>query len=298
LRVLAVVNPISGGVDKEPFMNHFKDEMEKFGIDYEAFYTTGKNDEENFKKSVSSFQPDKITSVGGDGTTLFTACNLLDSKIPFGIMPLGSANGMATELGVEADPRDALSDFLKSNRTCPLDLILVNDKHYCLHIGDVGINANIVEDFSKDEGRGMVSYAKHFVDRVLRRELMEFRIVADGKTYSQKGYMIAIANSRKYGTGVVLNYDGNPTDGKFEVVVLNNIDSKTLLKAGLSKFNEELSKENNVTTISCQEAIVKMDNPHMLQLDGELIGEVSEFSGKIISSAVQLVTTTKNPFVG
>jgi diacylglycerol kinase family enzyme len=297
LKVLAVVNPISGGVDKEPFMNHFRGEMEKFGIEYESFYTTGKDDDSNLKKAISEFQPDKIASVGGDGTTLFTACNLLDTDIPFGIMPQGSANGMATELGVEADPKLALSDFLKSSLTCPLDLVLVNDEHYCLHIGDIGINANIVEDFTKDEGRGMVSYAKHFVDRVARREMMEFNIIADGKEYHQTGYMIAIANSRKYGTGVVLNYEGDPTDGKFEVVVLNNINSKTLLKAGLSKFNEEMSKKNNVTTISCKEAIVKLDKKHMLQLDGELIGKVSEFSGKIMGSAVQLVTTRKNPFV-
>ena len=58
-----------------------------------------------------------------------------------------------------------------------------------------------------------------------------------------------------------------------------------------------MSKENNVTTIACKEAIVKLDKAHMLQLDGELIGEVDKFSGRIITSAVQLVTTRKNPFV-
>lgn len=278
-------------------MRHFSGEMDKFGIDYETFHTLGKDDDTNLKKCITEYSPDKIASIGGDGTTLFTACNLMDSSIPFGIIPLGSANGMATELGVENDPKDALSDFLQSNMTCPLDLVLVNNAHYCLHIGDVGINANVVEDFTKDEARGMASYAKHFVDRVVNRELMEFQIEADGKSYNQKGYMIAIANSRKYGTGVVLNYHGNPTDGVFEVVVLNDIDSRTLLRAGLSRFNEEMSKENNVTTISCKEAKVKLNKPHMLQLDGELIGEVEEFSGKVISSAVQLVTTRKNPFV-
>jgi diacylglycerol kinase family enzyme len=297
LKILAVVNPISGGVDKEPFMSHFKSEMENFGIDYETFYTTGKNDDENLKKSISDFEPDRIASVGGDGTTLFTACNLMASKIPFGIMPLGSANGMAAELGVDNDPKNALSDFLKSHTTCPLDLVLVNDEHYCLHIGDVGINANIVEDFTQDKGRGMASYAKHFIDRVVKKELIKCSIEADGKTYEQNGYMVAIANSRKYGTGVVLNYVGDPTDGKFEVVVLNEIDSKTLMKAGLSKFNEEMSKENNVTIISCNEVLIKFDKPHMLQLDGELIGKVSALSGKIVSSAVQLVTSKKNPFV-
>lgn len=297
MKVLAVINPISGGVDKKPFFDHFKNELSIFGIEYEKYTTTGKDDDEQLKELIKTYKPDRIASIGGDGTSIFTATTLLNSDIPFGIIPLGSANGMAKELGVDPDPNTALSDFLKSNLYCSLDLIHVNDKHYCMHLGDVGINANIVNDFSKEESRGMTSYAKHFIDRIINREFMEFHIEADGRIYEQTGFMAAIANSRKYGTGVVLNYHGNPTDGRFEVVVLTELDSKTLLSVGLSRFNEELAKVSSVLVYSCKEAKIRLNRSHMLQLDGELIGEVTEFTARIIPSAVKMVTTGKNPFI-
>ena len=298
MKILAVANPIAGGVDKGEFVGHFESQMKKFGIVSEIFYTTGNNsDGYNLKKSLESFHPDRVISIGGDGTTLFTACSLINSQIPFGIIPLGSANGMAAELAVDPDPNVALADILQSKMTCPLDLILVDEKYYCIHIGDVGINAEIVEGFSRDESRGMTSYIKHFLERILHSELLEYQIEADGKMYEGTGYMIAIANSRKYGTGIVLNYDGNPTDGWFELVILKEINTKILVKAGLTWFNEELAKGDNIEVIQCKEATVSLNQTQTLQLDGEIIGEFSNFKSRILASSVRVVTTKNNPFL-
>ncbi len=296
MKILAAVNPISGGVDKKPFLRDFKGQMKMYGIEYQIFNTTGKDDNRLFSKSLQEFQPDKVISVGGDGTTLFTAINLMQSTVPFGIIPLGSANGMATELGVEKDPLMALSDIIQTHHTCPLDLILVNELHYCLHIGDVGINANIVEDFSNDGDRGMLSYAKYFADRIQSSEEFTITLKINGEEHVEKGYMVAIANARKYGTGVVLNYYGNPTDGKFEIAIIKSIDARTMVRAGLSKFNEEFSRESDTKTYSCTSVEISLDKPRILQLDGEIIGKQDKINASIIANAVNLVTTTKNPF--
>jgi len=298
MKILVVVNPISGGVDKEPFLKHLEQVFDKYGIQREIFRTTGKNDDQNLQKVLKSYDPDRVLSLGGDGTTLFTAQNLLETNYPFGIIPLGSANGMSTELGVNSDPKIALDDFLKSQMVRGLDLILVNEEHYCLHIGDVGLNARIVEEFSKDKERGMLTYAKHFVREIEKAPLTKYKIEKDGEVIETEGYMLALANSRKYGTGVVLNYYGNPMDGKFELIILKKVDNSTLIRAGLSKFNEEYSKDNQVDTITCSSEIkVTFNIPKTLQLDGEMIGEMNGFEARILPSAVKLITSTNNPFV-
>ena len=221
----------------------------------------------------------------------------MDTDCPFGIIPLGSANGMAVELGIDSDPKVALSDFLKSHRYTPLDLIRVNDKHFCLHLGDVGVNARIVENYSKEEGRGMFTYAKHFLTEISNAEILEYEIEADGIKYNLSGPMITIANARKYGTGAVLNYQGNPLDGKFEIVVVTKINTSGLIKTGLSRFNQEFARDNNVETISCKEATIKLKKPKMLQLDGEVIEELDTIEARILAGAVNLVTTGDNPFL-
>ena len=175
MKVLLAVNPISGGVDKEPFLKYAKEHLDNYGIEYSIFKTTGKDDEVNLQKAVEEYKPDRVASLGGDGTTLFSALTLRDYDVPVGIIPFGSANGMAKELGVASDPKVAFVDFLQSYRLMDLDLIRVNDEHYCMHIGDIGWNAAVVDSFEKDPNRGMITYAKHFLNSLSTIQPVAFR---------------------------------------------------------------------------------------------------------------------------
>ena len=50
-------------------------------------------------------------------------------------------------------------------------------------------------------------------------------------------------------------------------------------------------------TISCQSVVIKLPQPKMLQLDGEVIEEVDRIEAKILAGAVKMVTTGDNPFL-
>ncbi len=297
MKLLFVVNPISGGIDKEPFLKKAKSLCEKFAINYHVFKTTGKNDKNELIKVLQSFSPDRVASVGGDGTTLFTSVSLLDFSIPMGIISLGSANGMAVELFVNQEPIEALKDIIMSNVIGELDLLIVNDKYYSIHIGDVGINAQIVESYEKDKNRGMATYAKYFIKELKQQLPFEFTIDANKQVIRDKGLMIGICNSRKYGTGVPLNLTGNPMDGKFEIVIIKKMDANSLVKAGLSKFDESFHENQNGRVISSDYASVIFDKPHLLQLDGEVIGKFKELNIKILKGAVKLITHNENSYL-
>lgn len=297
MKILFVVNPISGGVDKEPFINAAKAKCEKFGIQYHVFKTTGKDDEKLLKDLVLEIQPDKVASVGGDGTTLFTAMALMNTNIPMGIIPLGSANGMAAELFVNLKPMDALNDLIMSDVVAGLDMLIVNDEHYTIHIGDVGINASIVDAYSKDKNRGMATYAKYFIAELSKLSPFKIEIKANGKSYAEEGLMVGICNARKYGTGVPINLEGNPMDGKFEIVVVKNFNLNSLVKAGLSKFDENFHDSQNGIFISTSEAEIMFTQPRLLQLDGEVIGNFEKIKVNILKGAVKLITHHNNSYL-
>jgi len=297
MRLLFVVNPISGGVNKEPFLKSAEALCKKYGVEYEIFKTAGKNDAQNLKQILVKFDPDKVVSVGGDGTTLFTSIVLRNSKYPLGIIPLGSANGMATELFVDPDPVTALKDIIMSRVVAGLDMVVVNDKHYSIHIGDVGINAQIVDSYEKDKNRGMATYAKYFIEELKRISPFEITVKANGKEIKNKGVMVGICNSRKYGTGIPLNLNGNPMDGKFEIVIVENISANSLLKAGLSKFDDNFYDSQNGMVISTTEAEINFEKPRLLQLDGEVIGKFSTLKIKILHGAVKFITHNNNKFL-
>lgn len=296
MKLLFVVNPISGGIDKEPFLKEAIHFCEYYNIEYHVFKTTGKNDELELKKVLEDFKPDKVASAGGDGSTLFTGVALLNTGIPMGIIPLGSANGMAIELNVNTDPMLALKDLVISEYIKDLDLILVNDEHYCLHIGDIGINAQIVDKYSKDSQRGMKTYAKYFAEEVFKKNYIKYELTADGIKYEGNTLMIAICNARKFGTGVPLNSDGSPFDGEFELVILDKIDSIGLLQAGLSAFDEKYFNKDNRKVIKCKEATIRFPEKNLLQLDGEIIGELDEIRLKILKGAIQFISHKADTF--
>ncbi len=297
MKLLFVINPVSGGIDKKPFLNRVDEICRYYNIGYNVFQTTGNDDQNRLESVLKTYKPDKVASVGGDGTTLFTGVSLMDHDIPMGIVPMGSANGMAVELSVNPDPELALKDLIISELYAKLDLVQVNKKHYSLHIGDVGINAQIVEAYSKDPNRGMVTYAKYFYEMVMKAELFPITVFANGEEVRDQYYSIAICNARKYGTGVPINLNGSPFDGKFELVLVKKLDAATLIMAGLAKFNEKFYDNLNATVISTDKAKVVFNEPRLLQLDGEVTGHFKTLDIDIIKGAITFITHGGNEYI-
>lgn len=297
MNLLFVVNPVAGGTDKAPFLQEATSICDQLGIQYHLFYTSADADEERLARVLTSFKPDRVASVGGDGTLLFTATALLSNPVPLGVVPMGSANAVATDFLVPSDPVNAFQQLIDSELVTGLDMLTINDEHHSLHFGDVGINAQIVSAYDADDDRGMMNYAKYFVDELLKTESFPVRIqYADG-SFTEKGVMVGICNCRKFGTGIPLNLRGNPTDGKFEIVVVRAVNISALIKAGLSKFNENFYTDLDVGVFSARKATISFDQPRLLQLDGEVIGEFSEINVELINKAVQFIVHQENPYL-
>jgi len=299
MKLLFVVNPISGGRDKEVFIEDAKEFCFKYGIEVSEFYTTGKDDIKRLKEEAEHIHPDRVVSIGGDGTTLMTSLALQGSDTPFGIIPMGSANGMAKELGVPADPLEALQDLIISKIIVPLDLIRVNKEHYTIHLGDIGINAAMVENYSKEQSRGWLAYAKHFVDAIKNSPIFKVKIQIEDKEYEHEAYSVLIANTRMYGTGAIINPKGNPHDGKFEVVVIKQNDISGIINLGLTAITEKaLEALKGYSDIyQTNHAIIKPLQPKVLQLDGEVIGKSDEIEAEIVPSGVKYISTQDSEFI-
>jgi len=297
MNILLIINPVSGGQDKTIFLDEAKAFCKKYGFNLRVFETTGKSDEEKLRAAIEDFGPARVIAAGGDGTILLAAIVLQNQDIPLGIVPLGSANGMAAELNVNPQPMEAFKDALTSQLIAGLDMLVVNGKHFSIHIGDVGVNARIVEAYSKDENRGMVTYAKYFIAELKEMEPVKFTLKYEGETIQETGVMIGICNARKYGTGIPLNIEGNPMDGKFEIVIIKNFDINMLIRAGLSKFDERFHDSQNSTVISTDVAEITFDKPRLLQLDGEVIGKFEKLEIKILKQAIKLITHNENSYL-
>src|SRR5688572_3018239 len=110
--LLFIINPISGGKEKHDWeaaiRGYLKDKPEQM----EFYLLNGKDDKRSIQHHIDIIQPSKVVAVGGDGTIKMMAEILKETPTPLGIIPAGSANGMAKELGIPLNIEAALDIVL------------------------------------------------------------------------------------------------------------------------------------------------------------------------------------------
>lgn len=286
-KILFVINPISGGTDKSELMDLIGEFTETNDLTCRIFYTTGSEDLQNLKSEISNFKPDVIAAVGGDGTCNFVAQSIISTETIMAIIPLGSANGLATELGIPRNLENSLNMIL-SGETKVIDTVLINDK-LCLHISDIGLNARVIKRFEQDKIRGLFSYIKHFFKELWGAE--PFRIslrLENGKEIRRKAHLVAIANASKYGTGAIINPNGLVDDGKFEVVIVKPYSFYGFFSIAAAIFMGYLDKIKYVEIKSYSKITIKKIKNQPLHIDGEIIDDSSEVEARINPSSLKI----------
>lgn len=275
--VLLVVNPISGDIDKEEIIEEIELAVEGAKATLKIFRTTGKEDLKHLRNLLLNYKPDRIVVAGGDGTIKLAADAVKDDDIPIAIIPAGSANGLAFNLQIPVVLKDQL-DLALGAACREIDVLEVNGE-ICLHMGDLGINAELIKNYESSSIRGKFGYLLQTIPTIIRSKYpFDFNIETDSRTLSQKGILLAFTNFNKYGTGVNINPKGKPDDGIFEMIVFKNFD--------VLKIISNLRKDDNLDPdfaeiIPAKNAIIRCKKPVSLQVDGEYLGETEEVSIKI-----------------
>jgi diacylglycerol kinase (ATP) len=229
LKLLFVINPVSGGVDKADWAAAIEAYFAETVHQTRLVYLTGQHDAALIQHELRSWVPDRLVAVGGDGTVKLAAEQLIGTPTPLGILPAGSANGMSRELNLPTD-RTALLALLAGGTVRAIDLIRINQQEACLHLSDIGINAHLVKHAQDNNWRGKFGYARAILAVLLRRRVLRVRIETQRQAVRRKAYMVVLANARVYGTGAVINPEGDLHDGRFEVVILRTLSFFELLK--------------------------------------------------------------------
>src|SRR5215217_6128806 len=98
--VMLVVNPISGGVDKAKLIGQVSHYAKYLNVNLYCIETTGVDDLQNIREYYTQYNPERVIIAGGDGTIKLVAEALEQQDPLFAILPVGSANGLATDLGL------------------------------------------------------------------------------------------------------------------------------------------------------------------------------------------------------
>ncbi len=287
-RILFVINPISGGIGKRNLQQDVQRSFRQENYSLEFHQTTGDDDITKLRQVAKDFNPDIIVACGGDGTINLVANATIDNNTTLGIIPLGSANGLATELRIPTNLEPALR-LIKQGKEKAIDVLSINDRYLSLHLSDLGFNAKLIKRFEKVGKRGKLGYARQFIYTLFTQESIRYYFMLEQKSFSKRAQMVSFANARKYGTGAVINPDGKLDDGKFEVCIFRPYPWYALFGIIIRFFTGSLKKSKYVKIYSTNEVEVNTQKPEILQVDGETVGEFNQVNVKVLPQRIRLL---------
>ncbi|WP_231460428.1 MULTISPECIES: diacylglycerol kinase family protein [unclassified Pedobacter] len=283
MKLLFIINPGSGSHDID-----LKDVISKYFIDkdieIDLFELPDDCSMDKIKSKIDQSKADKVIAAGGDGTLKLVAECLLNSDTPIGIIPAGSANGMAKELGIPTNIEEALK-IIEHGKPKKIHLVKLNDE-ICIHLSDLGFNAYLVKKFDTLPNRGMWGYAKATWHALWNHKRMDVEIKIKGESVKSKAAMVAIANATMYGTGLKINPDGKLDDDLFEIILVKDYSYLEILKIWFTKLPFNPKKIEVFQTSS-----VKIASKHKahFQVDGEYIGKINTVEAEILPAAISVI---------
>lgn len=279
-----VVNPISGDVDKTAMIKAARDFAHTRGYDFRFFETDGEDDCRKIREHYDRYKPERVLITGGDGTVKLVGEALQKQDVLFGIIPAGSANGLAVDLELSNNLLENLTTAF-GDRSIAMDMVCINNKK-SLHLSDLGLNAQLVKNYENSSTRGMIGYALQAFNTLSEQDPpFKVTVEANGSKTECEARMVVIANSQKYGTGVTINPEGKIDDGKFEIVILKNLDVVVFGKIVTGNMPLDTG---DVEIIVSEKAKITTSVPVHFQIDGEYVGEETKLDVDILPAQMKI----------
>jgi YegS/Rv2252/BmrU family lipid kinase len=262
-----IINPLSGGKNKEHIPQLIKSiiDADKYDIDIEI--TT--SEEHTLIKASNAIKNkyDAIVAVGGDGTLNNVARYINHSEIVLGIVPMGSGNGFARELGISMDVKKSLQTINNWHiKIC--DTGIVNDTFFINLIG-VGFDAHVTGLFANSKTRGLQTYARISLGEFMKYKSHTYSLFIDGEKMEHNAFLLSVCNGTQFGNNACIAPQAILDDGCFDISLVEKFGVWKTPEMGLRLFNKSIDKMNFVKSYKAKEIVIVREKEDMVNIDGE-----------------------------
>lgn len=235
-------------------------------------FTTYKKHAVKLTQASIDENADVIVACGGDGTINEVASCLVNTSIPLGIIPIGSGNGLASNLNIPKNIDKAL-EIIKKNTIKKIDVGQLN-QHYFFSNTGIGFDAQVIKHYEASNERTLTSYIKATIKSLkTTKKLVEVKTTLNQKTFQHKPFLIFISNTNQMGYNLSLTPKASLTDGKLDIIIAPNLG---ILKIAVFTILMFFKKHHFLKEIKTYQVsnlkIVQLNKPlFQIQLDGEFL---------------------------
>ncbi len=246
--------------------------------------TQGPGDAERAARAASQEgRYDAVLVAGGDGTINEVVNGLLagpaadGATLPLGLVPVGTQNVLAHELGLPASDLAATAEMFRAGRTRALDVGLAGERHFVLMAG-FGFDALVVREVLRPvkDLLGPAAYAFATVGALAKCRSTAIRLTLDGEEVRSEAYLIVVANAASYAyRQIKLAPFAALDDGWLDICVFeraptDRVGFATQIMAVLARRH---LRDPRVRYYRAKRVVLASDPPIQGQLDGDTFGQ-------------------------
>ena len=265
-----IINPIAGGASPRAARARAQLALavvDADGVPVEVLITEGVGHARELTTAAVRRGARLVLAWGGDGTINEVASALAFDDVPLGIVPAGSGNGLARELGIHPRPERAIADALRAVPR-PMDIGEI-DGHLFANLAGVGVDAYIASTFATATHRGLTGYAR-ITARALRRYVpRHYRVTIGGVETTHRAILVTIANSAQFGNNARIAPGARVDDGELDLVVFEEYSRMATIAQMPRLFNSTVDRAPGCTIRRIREVTIEAEQPMTYHVDGE-----------------------------
>ena len=270
-RVLIIFNPTAGAGGRRR-LAQVLEALRAAGATVSVQETLRAGDATAFAGAAPAAGFQVVVAAGGDGTANEVASGLVGSALPMALLPLGTANVLAAEIGLARDAATIAAAILRGP-VRPVHLGLANGRHFLVMAG-VGFDAHVVAemDLRWKRALGKLAYVLQSLLLLWRYRFPAFEVQIDG--VSHRAYSVVVAKAHYYGGRHVCAPEARLQDARFQVCLFLDRGPLAVLRYGLRLLTGSLPRAPGIELVFGSEIAVSGPPGDPVQGDGDSIGQL------------------------
>ncbi len=275
MQIAVIVNPVSGAGRRRDVgarrVALASAHLRARGHDADVRLTDDRGHARDLAAAAVAGGAELVCAWGGDGTVNEVGSALAGTDVPLGIVPSGSGNGLARELGMPLDPAAAL-DTILSAPVWRMDAGELAGRWF-FNLAGIGLDAGVARRFNLDAAgsRGLARYVRFAVGEFLRYDPPVCTIHVDGDVRRRRPLVLVFANARQYGYGALVAPRARLDDGRLDVVTVPCRSGAWTLWHAAALFTGGLPDVPGVEYSNASTVTVEGDGPLPCHVDGETV---------------------------
>src|SRR5229473_2651994 len=272
MSIAIIINPISGGASAEAARRRAERAsavLASSSEDGEIFVTERQGHARELAAGAVARGARLVVAWGGDGTVNEVASALAFTRAALAIVPSGSGNGLARELGIARQPARAILQALAATPK-RIDAGELGGRMF-FSVAGVGFDAHVAACFDRDLGgrRGLAGYARITARELFSYRPRDYRIGGDVQRAARRAILVTLANSAQFGNGARIAPAAKLDDGRLDLVVVEESSRIATVCALPRLFTGGAGRMPGVTIQPIGSVTIECDAPMTFHVDGE-----------------------------